>query len=232
MSRTRGLQDLQTIDLQAAQATARLARIETALADDTAGAELRAAHAGAEREQAAGRRALQAIQDERASLKARLATEERRMYDGSTTSPKELQGLQREVEALRRRLAALDDEALTRMLAVDAADARLAEATERLATAEQASAGRHAAQLAERDKLKAALAHLERARVRHAPAVPPDQLALYEQVRRQVGVRAVAEIKDENCGACGIHLPRHLLDDAARRAELTTCGHCGRILLL
>lgn len=232
MSRTRGLQDLQTIDLQAAQASARLARIETALTSDTADAEARAALARAELAQAEGRRALQGIQDERAALKARLAAEERRLYDGSATSPKELQGLQREVEALRRRLVALDDLALAHMLAADETDARLAEARQGLADAEADSTRRHAAQLAEQDKLRSALAHLERARLRHAPAVPPDQLALYEQVRRQVGVRAVAEVQDENCGACGIHLPRHLLDDAARRAELTTCGHCGRILLI
>jgi predicted nucleic acid-binding Zn-ribbon protein len=231
MPHSKPLQELQTIDLQAARADARLARVRAALADE--GAPRRAQREAAEAQAALERheRELKALQDERSALKARIATEEGRLYGGTGQAPKELQGLQREVESLRRRLGQLDDRALEAMLAADEARARAAAATAAASSAQQAADRNAAALRAEQDKLTAALAQLARLRERQLPAVPAADLALYERLRRKIGVPVLAVVTGGNCGACGIVLPRHQLDDLLDGGPSQTCGHCGRILV-
>jgi predicted nucleic acid-binding Zn-ribbon protein len=181
-------------------------------------------------DEAAGR-ALRQLDQERVAHQAHLTAEEQRLYGGAVTVPKELQGLQREVDALRRRQAVLDEHVLEAMLAADAARSERDGAQAALDAALDAASSGQQALGAEREKLQQALAHLARARERHAPQVPADELGLYEQLRSKLGVRVVASLKDEHCGGCGMALPLHQIAAVRSGQRLLTCHHCGRILV-
>jgi predicted nucleic acid-binding Zn-ribbon protein len=230
MSRIKALLDLQTVDLQRAQLAARLARVEAALADHPAVTAARAEAAKAEAEAEAARRALAATQAERGTLKARLATEERRLYEGQATAPKELQGLHREVGSLRRKLADWDDTALVQMLALDEAAERARRARAALGEAEAAAAAGDADLGHERERLLAAGAKLERVRAQAVAGVAPADLAVYDALRARLNGRVVVMLSDEHCGGCGMHLPRQQLDRVRAGGPPVTCGHCGRVL--
>src|SRR5690606_5207993 len=74
-----------------------------------------------------------ALSQEIAALAEKAKRSEERLYSGAVKNPKELTDLQHEVDALARRRAALEDEALLAMMSVDeqkaARDAADAEAT-------------------------------------------------------------------------------------------------------
>ena len=230
MSTTNGLLDLQTIDLQHAQAAARLGRVAAALADGGALAAAEASLKDATTARDAAAKQLKAVQQERQALKAHIQAEEGRLYGGQVKAPKELQGIQRELESLRRQLAARDDAALEAMLADDTTAERLAAGREALAATQARAAEDHVKLTEERERLSAALAHLDRARARHVPAVPPADFALYERLRAKLGGKALAQLKGEHCGGCGIQLPRPRVEAVQAHTALVTCGHCGRIL--
>lgn len=230
MSRTRALVDLQTIDQQRAQVAARLAQITARLADDSELTTTRAAAADAAARRDAADRDLRAVQAQRAEIQAHIAAEEQKLYSGQVKAPKELQNLQREVDSLRRRLSAADDRAIEAMLARDAVEAEL-ESAHAAQAAQEAAAATTAQTLAvERDKLLAARERLEPARARLAATVPAQDMALYDRLWRQHRGRAVAPLRGEHCGGCGMQLPRPVLDRLSPMGAPVQCGHCGRVL--
>ena len=231
MSRTRTLVDLQTADQQRAQVAARLAQIETRLADDSAVAAARAVDAAATAHHQQVGKDLRAAQARRASIQAHIAAEEGKLYGGRVKAPKELQNLQREVEALRRQLSEADDQTLELMLARDAAEAEVRAARAALATAEAQAVRTGADLAAERDKLVAAQQRLGPARQRLAAALPAADLALYERLWRQHRGRPLAQLRGPHCGGCGMQLPQPVLARVGGPGDLVQCTHCGRVLV-
>jgi uncharacterized protein len=231
MSRTRTLVDLQTTDQQRAQVAARLAQIEARLADDSAVAAARAAAADASARHEAVDKGLRAAQAQRASIQEHIAIEEAKLYGGQIKAPKELQNLQREVAALRRRLSEADDRTLELMLARDAAEAEVHAARAALAAAEAQAASTDESLAAERNKLVAARQRLEPARQRLAAALPAADLALYERLWRQHRGRPLAQLRGPHCGGCGMQLPQPILERVGGQGDLVQCSHCGRVLV-
>jgi uncharacterized protein len=230
MSRTLTLVELQRIDQQRAQVAARLAQISARLADhsDVAAASAAASGATSHRDQMI--KELRVVEADRQSLKAHIAAEERKLYGGQVKAPKELQNLQREVDALRRRLSEADDRALELMLARDSAEAQLQAARAALSAAEARAASADQSLAEERDKLLVARRRLEPARERLLAGVPAADQALYERLWRQHRGRPVAALRGEHCGGCGMQLPRPVLDRVGGNGDPVQCSHCGRVL--
>src|SRR5690606_26315883 len=65
------------------------------------------------------------LEDEVASIEEKVAHEERTLYGGTVTSPRALQDLQAEIEALRRRQGTLEDEILVLMEQIEPLDEEL-----------------------------------------------------------------------------------------------------------
>src|SRR5919106_393484 len=55
------------------------------------------------------------LETEVSSLESKIAAEERRLYDGSVANPKELESIQHEIDALRRRKSIIEDQVLVQM---------------------------------------------------------------------------------------------------------------------
>ena len=91
--------------------------------------EATAAEIGGERDEVA--RHQQKLEDELASLEEKLVMLEKRMYSGSVTAPRELQAMQTDSEALKRRQSALEDQVLESMAEREPLDARLERARRR-----------------------------------------------------------------------------------------------------
>ncbi|HEU4488534.1 MAG TPA: hypothetical protein VFS38_04545, partial [Actinomycetota bacterium] len=87
--------------------------------------ELSSDHAVAERNRDEVGRAQDRLESEISSLEQKLQREQERLYSGQVSNPRELAGLQAEVEMLIRRRGALEDELLEVMVARDAAASTL-----------------------------------------------------------------------------------------------------------
>lgn len=221
---------LQELDNEIASLSSQVAAIDLRLAH---GEELAAALSresecaaeldAAEREQ---RRVDAALED----LLAKLGPEEKRLYDGSVRSPKELQAIQHEVEHLQARKSELEEVAFGLM--------------DKVEHARSASASAREARVSEESRWEAETAHLKDERVdlvdRHSAReaqraevrmrVPRTLLAMYDGLRQRKAGTAVVTVRGGTCSGCRVMLP-----DAVRRRALTSavpvqCPNCERIL--
>lgn len=182
-------------------------------------------------EQALQKQELRIRQAERScqETESRLKDMQKRLYSDAIRSAKEASALQTEIEQLRQQKNSLEDEALGLMLELDEMREELAA----ISAETQKRMAEHAATLQEADEQEAALhqqlAQLRVEREELTAAIPSKNLALYEQLRRTRGGRAVAQVQNNTCGGCHLEVA-FLTRKAALGDNLVCCENCGRIL--
>ena len=220
---------LQQTDLELEDKSQRARQVDATLANDPALAAARTAHDAAQQQLAAARAQLRDRELEAQTLDAKIKTLEERLYSGRVTNPKELDGMEKDLQMHRRQRDALDDKLLAQMDAVERAQ-KDAEAKMRVREQAEAARAHELAQLTrERDALAARLAELNATRTQTRGTLAPEALSTYDHLRRKIG-RAVAPIKRESCGLCGVATPTGLAHRAREGNELVLCPGCGRIL--
>jgi uncharacterized protein len=161
------------------------------------------------------------------------ADRDRKILDSGSAGPKELTGLQSELESLAKRQGDLEDVVLDVMERVEAAAARTAQLTEQQGLAQ-----------ADRDRLGAALgvdqagldkdiAFATQQRALIAAQLPAELLALYEKIRAQYNGIGAAEIKQRRCEGCRLELDISEVNAIKAAAPDTVLRHdsCRRILV-
>ena len=164
-----------------------------------------------------------------ASLTDKARRSEERLYSGAVKNPKELADLQHEVEALNRRRATLEDDALLLMMEIDerksvqaAADAEV----ERLASEFTAAS---ATLRQEQQSLALHLNGLLEKRARQVTLAQPALLKTYDDLTRQKHGLAVAGLRNNKCLGCQLTLSGSIIR-AVDEGKLVYCENCGRIL--
>jgi hypothetical protein len=173
------------------------------------------------------------IEDDASAIEAKAAKEDARLYSGTVTAAKELQAIQDEIAALRRRQSTLEDDVLELMVQIEPLDAQLAtlgsqrevlgadadRIRERLHDAEAVIDEQLTVVMGERDAL--------------AESVPAPTLAEYEALRSRLGGVAVARLEAGSCRGCHLQLSAVELDRIKKlpRDEMVHCEECGRILI-
>lgn len=202
-----------------------------ALADRTAELERRRSEVTASRDELV--RDQRRLEDEIAAVEAKIAEVDGQLYGRSVTAPRELQALQDEVAALRRRTDDLETRLLELMTALEPLDDTLAaldadeavQGQERTRLEAELGAGEAeadadlTAQQAERDDL--------------ASSLPADQLAEYERLRDRMGGIAIARLVGSSCGGCHLALSAVDLDRLRKLPpdQPGLCEECGRMLV-
>jgi predicted nucleic acid-binding Zn-ribbon protein len=118
----------------------------------------------------------------------RIATDEERL--ASTSSAKDAQGLEHELESLRQRRSNLEDIELAIMERLDFAQAVEAQLAAELGTAEAALEAAKAAEGREGARLEGEISSLRATRQTLVSSLPEDLVALYERQRERYGVGA------------------------------------------
>jgi predicted nucleic acid-binding Zn-ribbon protein len=229
VSQTVALFDLQVLDLQADDIRRRLAEIAALLGQGEAIQTAQSTLAQAEDRLLHHKTRVTDLELDRTRLKSEADAAEKRLYSGRVLNPRELTELRDKVDELRRRHTALDDPLLEAMLELDDSQAAVeeAQATLQRITAEQASAA--SALTTEQSTLQAQLAEVEARAAQAQAAVQPDHLATYHSLRQRLGGLAVAQVRDEECQACGVRLNSSLVQQA-RHGSIKQCTTCERIL--
>jgi uncharacterized protein len=94
-----------------------------------------------------------------------------------------------------------------------------------------ANVERHTIQ-AEYNAAQKELAAAEAIRARAVAAVPEDLVDHYERIAKRHGGIALAEVRGEGCGQCGVHIRPHVIQQIERPSneEFFHCETCTRIL--
>jgi uncharacterized protein len=166
-------------------------------------------------------------------VKARRARNQQRMDQGQVGSPKELEGLQHEVETLERRIADLEDAELEVMERLENAQGEL----DRL----QRTIAEHDGSLGELEQrrdtafaeIDAEVRDAEAERARTVSNIPDDLLRLYEKLRASHGGVGAAALVRRRCQGCQLELNAAELREiaAAPEDEVLRCEECQRILV-
>lgn len=174
-----------------------------------------------------------AVDDEVARLREKIVAEDRRLYSGTVTSPKELQAIQDEINSLKRRVNELEDQELELMEQLEPQDAE----ADRIAADNTVLDGRSAAaaiQLAQDEAgVDAELAQVTAARDAARAGLTGDLLTHYTQLRKALGGVGVARLQGSRCEGCHLDLAAAEVDRLRRSpgVELAHCEECGRILV-
>ena len=229
MSPVRQLYELQQLEQETHQCRLALADVESRLADTQA---LDAARSVVDR----ARQRLDGIHMEQRSLEleigeleSHLRSAEQRLYAGATTSPKELMGLQEDIRTHQRKKRDAEDRVLELMLQSDDAQEGVAAAQGALQAAETRRQGEQAEMLEEKERVSRDLAEREELQQELASALPAQELAMYERLKRSKGA-AVARVERGICSGCGLALPSQEFQRARMASQLVRCGSCSRLL--
>lgn len=230
MSRVSALERLQTIDQEIDDKTNRVHEVERRLAGDPALVAARTGLEGAEKNLAELRASLREREMQAQSLDSKIKTTEERLYSGKGYNPKELEGLEKELAMFKRQRSELDDQLLDLMDRVEHAQS---DATSKSTALKQTEASRatDVAKLSqERESLLARLEGLAAEREATVATLDADALRTYQRLRQTKAGRAVAIVRSNACGVCGVTIPTGLVQRIHTGSELVYCSGCGRIL--
>lgn len=155
---------------------------------------------------------------------------EMKLYSGTTNNPKELSNLQQQMATIVTDLQAEEEKTLEITSRREELDNWLATSTATLQAGRQAYREKLAGYRTwlaglqqEIDVLAVNAAQLE-------AEIEPHLLDLYCQLRRRLGVRALARVVKGSCSGCNLIIPSFLLREI-RSGKTVYCESCGRLLL-
>jgi predicted nucleic acid-binding Zn-ribbon protein len=225
------LLDLQSVDLQLNEVRGRLAAFPKKLADIDA--RVAACKAALEQSKAAQ---LATLKDRKKyELDVEQWKERVRKYKDQTSQIKTNEAynaLQHEIQMAEEEIAKAEDRLLEQMVAAEEYDRRVKSSDRALKEAEEV------AQL-ERSKIASAKASLEKdlavhesGRARITAEIPEDLLVHYDRIVKKHNGVALAEVREERCGACGMIVRPHVIQEMRRASneEMFHCETCTRIL--
>jgi uncharacterized protein len=166
-------------------------------------------------------------------VRERLSRNQRRIADGTVPDPKALSSMVDEVEHIKRRIGDLEDAELEIMEQLEAANSTRA----RLGDEASELDGRLSDAAARRDQALASIdadVAVRRAeRVKLAPLIPADLLALYAKIGASHGGVGAAELRQRRCTGCQLEVNIAELQEFAAAAddEVLRCEECSRILV-
>ena len=163
------------------------------------------------------------------SLADKAKRSEERLYSGTIKNTKELTDLQHEVEALGRRQAALEDEALLLMMEIDERKGFLSNAEAEVKKLAGDFSIASATYRQEQQSLALHLNSLIEKRARQVTLAQPPLLKSYDNLIRQKNGVAVAALRGNKCLGCQLTLSGNVIR-AVGEGKLVYCDNCGRIL--
>lgn len=230
MSAALGLMRLQQVDTRIDQVEDALERIRLELEND---AEVKAASHELEAAEIATSDAELQRQDAEAQANAvrnKMQQAESSLYGGKVHNPKELQDLQADVASLKRHMITLEAAELSWMEKLEAAEGLSLWARQQLQDALDRAHTVGSRLVEEQAGLRRTREDLQAEREAASGAVSPKLLEAYEHLRKSRRGVAVAEVRDNACGACGTTLTAALQQSARHAPEPVNCPSCGRML--
>jgi predicted nucleic acid-binding Zn-ribbon protein len=223
--------ELQKLDLNLEKARRKLVQLKQALGDSDELASARKTVADTEAELHRWHAAQKNAELESQALAQQIDAKDKDLMSGRVSSPKELEALQANVEALRRQRSTVEDSGVDALLHVETLNQQLATAQVSLRQIEDKWNGSQAELLQEDAKYKRIYAQLKQHRDRLAQSLPPADLKYYEDLRTRKAGIAISPLQNGQCGVCHILVPTGVVSAArSRKNEAVTCPSCGRVL--
>ena len=223
---------LQALDIELAELRSRLREAQSLVGETREVQEARAAEDKLKAELAQQRARLKDLEFELQQGNAKLTTTAARLYGGEVTNPKELHGLEQDHDYLQRARHKQEDDVLEAMTLLEEGETEATAASGHRAEVESRWRTGQDALASQVEKLQAKVTALAKDRAQMASSVDATARALYDELTRKKGGRAVALLIGQTCGGCRVTLPSGKAQEVRRSQGLITCINCGRILVV
>jgi|SRR5580692_10293197 predicted nucleic acid-binding Zn-ribbon protein len=227
----KSLIELQSVDLRLIGIRERLSRFPKRLAE----AEGRVT--AAKQQVAAAKEALTTGQKERKTFELDVEqwkerAKKYRNQSGEVKSNEAYKALLHEIANAEAEVGKAEDRLLDRMVSGEEYDRQLKAAEASLKEIEAAVGKDRQAIQAEYNAAQKELTAAEAARAAAVATVPENLVDHYERIAKRHGGIALAEIRGEGCGQCGVHIRPHVIQQLQRgdAEEFFHCETCTRIL--
>ena len=230
MNQSSVLYRLQQIDSQLDHVKNRLHEVEVALNENTALINAQQMVTSANEDLSVELKKLHKAEEAVKDIKIKIEQTESTLYSGKVQNPKELQDLQNEAAALKRRLTDLEDRQLESMLSSEDAENKVKSAINKMNDINSQIIEQNAQLSGEKTKLLNQIDRLEAERKAALAPIQSNDLILYEQLRKMRNGVAVVKVSAKACTACGTTLTAALIQSTQSPGLLVRCPTCGRIL--
>jgi uncharacterized protein len=170
------------------------------------------------------------IEDKVKAKKLKIEQSESSLYGGSIKNPKELQDLQAEIRSLKQSLSTLEDDQLQVMMQLEEIENEAKVIQKSLLEADRQLEIQFADLFAEEGVKKTELDRLMQEQKVILEQINPENLAVYQSLRKTKNGIALSTIEDGCCAVCGSTLTPADCQTAKSPVRMATCSSCGRIL--
>jgi len=151
-----------------------------------------------------------------------------KLYGGTVGNPKELVNLKQELDSLKKKSRAKEDELLELMGQTEELQAKVEASSREFRELDQEWQQKRQALTASKTEAETELASFTGSRQGLAQGISAEVLSLYEHIKSAKG-QAIAKVEQGRCQGCYITLPTGQWQ-RARAGELVRCSSCSRIL--
>jgi uncharacterized protein len=155
-----------------------------------------------------------------------------RSQSGEVKSNEAYKALLHEIQNAEDEIAKAEDRLLERMVSGEEYDRQVKAAEAKVKEVEAVASKDRQAIQAEYNATQKELTAAEALRAAAMAAVPEDLVDHYERIAKRHGGIALAEIRGEGCGQCGVHIRPHVIQQLQRDGNegFFHCETCTRIL--
>jgi predicted nucleic acid-binding Zn-ribbon protein len=144
---------------------------------------------------------------------------------------REYQAMQHEIETAQKELGVVEERVLEGMMEADALTADVKKAEQTLAARQKEVDAEKKTLAEELATVQAALTGATEKRTARVGSLPPQLIALFDQVARaRKGVAIATATRDGLCSACHVRLRPQVFQEIRRNDQIIQCFSCNRIL--
>lgn len=173
------------------------------------------------------------LEDDVALVQDKTGEVDRTLYGSTGRGARELQALQDEVNALKRRQRYLEDQILELMEQLEPVEARRAQLEQRLAEQAEVADGLATELTAAEAEIEAEFDQVLRDRAGAVEGVSEELVREYEGLRSRLGGIGVARLNRATCDGCNLSLSAAEVSRIRKQPPdaLVYCDECGRLLV-
>ncbi len=155
---------------------------------------------------------------------------QKKLYSGLVTNPKELEDLQLESESLNKYLSVLEERQLEAMLDMEEAQKVFDATSVELTSIQTNMDAEHANLLSEKEGLEIFISDINAQKESYLSSTEIPDFPTYEAIRKSSGGIAVTLMISNSCSSCGANIPSAIAQEARSPTKLAFCPTCKRIL--